>query len=81
MNNTTKAPAEKSIHTVAIYGSNTLMGIAEPSAAAPEQLMPYGAAAKAIFVKANGLQAYNESVRCENLYCSEQYEQTSANDR
>jgi hypothetical protein len=56
------------------------MGIAEPSAAAPEQLMPYGAAAKAIFVKANGLQAYNEAVRCEDLYCSEQYEQTSNNE-
>lgn len=25
----------------------------------PEYLMPYGAAAKAIFVKANGLPAYN----------------------
>lgn len=80
MDNTTQTPAEKFIHSVAIYGSSTLMGIAEPSAAAPELLMPYGAAAKAIFVKANGMQAYNDAVRCENLYCAEDYEQTSAND-
>jgi hypothetical protein len=57
------------------------MKITEPHFAAPEQLMPYGEAAKAIFVKANGLPAYNEEIRCDNLYCSELYEQTSANDR
>lgn len=76
MNHTTQTPAEKSIHSVAMYGSSTLMGIAEPTAAAPERLMPYGAAAKVIFVKANGMQAYNDAVRCENLYCADDYEQT-----
>jgi hypothetical protein len=30
---------------------------------APEHLMPYSAAAKAIFIKANGLQAYNTTMR------------------
>jgi hypothetical protein len=30
---------------------------------APEHLMPYGAAAKAIFIKANGLKAYNTTMR------------------
>ncbi len=80
MNTTTQTPAERPIHSVVIYGSTTLMGIAEPSVAVPEELMPYGAAAKAIFVKANGLQAYNEAVRCENLYCSERYEQMSTNE-
>lgn len=63
MNNTSPALAEKSIHSVAIYGSNALMGIAEPSVAEPERLMPYGAAAKAIFIKANGLHAYNREIR------------------
>ncbi len=63
MNITTPIPAEPSIHSVAIYGCNTLMGIAEPSVADSEQLMPYGAAVKAIFVKANGLPAYNRQIR------------------
>ncbi len=30
---------------------------------APEHLMPYGAAAKAIFIRANGLTAYNRRFR------------------
>ncbi|CAG0970043.1 hypothetical protein RHDC4_01219 [Rhodocyclaceae bacterium] len=29
----------------------------------PEQLMPYGTVAKAIFVKANGLAAYNRGMQ------------------
>lgn len=35
---------------------------AEPGHEA-EKLMPFGAAAKAIFVKANGLPAYRKSIR------------------
>ncbi len=35
---------------------------AEPGSEA-ETLMPFGAAAKAIFVKANGLPAYRKSIR------------------
>jgi hypothetical protein len=78
MKKTIPTPAKKPIHSVAISGCNTFMGIAEPSVAAPEQLLPYGAAVKAIFVKANGLPAYNKAFRCQNFYCAEQYEQTSA---
>lgn len=55
--------------------SKSLMKISEPAITTSEQLMPYGAAAKAIFIKANGLTAYNKAFSCENLYCSEEYEQ------
>ncbi len=34
-----------------------------PTEATPEALMPYGEAAKAIFVKANGLPAYRKSIK------------------
>ncbi|MBI5108950.1 MAG: hypothetical protein HZA62_09390 [Rhodocyclales bacterium] len=35
----------------------------QPNEVAPEALMPYGEAAKAIFVKANGLPAYRKSIK------------------
>lgn len=35
----------------------------QPGDSAPEALMPYGAAAKAIFVEANGLPAYRKSIK------------------
>ena len=46
--------------------SNRLMKISEPAITVMEQLMPYGAAVKAIFIEANGLTAYNKAFRCES---------------
>ena len=64
-------------HAAALCGSS-LMKISEPAVITSEQLMPYGAVAKTIFVKANGLTAYHKAFCCENLYCPEKYEQASA---
>jgi hypothetical protein len=38
-----------------------------------DQLMPFGAAARAIFVNANGLSAYNDAIRCGYLFDFEQF--------
>lgn len=79
MNKPTQFAEENSTaHAVAKCESSSLKKIAITSKTATEQLMPYGAAAKAIYVRANGLSAYNKAYRCENYYCAEHYEQTSA---
>lgn len=78
MNKASQVPAENSSHAVAKSERIRLKKITEASEATAERLMPYGAAAKAIFVKANGLVAYNQAFRREHSYCPEQSEKTLA---
>lgn len=77
MNQANQITKEQFFQATALCGSD-LMKISEPTMNASDQLMPYGAAVKAIFIKANGLTAYNKAFRCESLYCPEEYEQASA---
>ena len=63
MNNATQIPDESSLQTTAKDGSDIGLIVAERPMLPPEQLMPYGEAAKAIFVKANGEIAYNRGIR------------------
>lgn len=77
MNQATQGTKEQLIHVTALC-VNGLMKKLERANAVSEQLMPYGAVAKAIFVRANGLAAYNKAFCCGNLYCPADYEQASA---
>jgi hypothetical protein len=77
MNQATQGTKEQLFHATALC-VNGLMKKFEPTITISEQLMPYGAVAKAIFIKANGLAAYNKAFCCGNLYCPEDYEQASA---
>lgn len=77
MNQTTPTSQEQFLLATVLCGCG-LMKIPEPEITASERLMPYGEVAKAIFIKANGLPAYNKAYRCENVYCPEEYEQVPA---
>ncbi|MBU0750662.1 MAG: hypothetical protein KJ787_01435 [Gammaproteobacteria bacterium] len=63
MNNVPQTPGESRLQSTAIDESQLGLMVAEQSMVAPEQLMPYGEAAKAIFIKANGVTAYNRGIR------------------
>jgi hypothetical protein len=63
MNNVPQTPGESPLQSIAIDESEFGLMVAEQSMVAPEQLMPYGEAAKAIFIKANGVTAYNRGIR------------------
>jgi len=77
MNQTTQCTNEQLFHAPALCVDG-LMKKSEPTITISEQLMPYGAVAKAIFIRANGLAAYNKAFCCGSLYCPEDYEQASA---
>lgn len=63
MSNVTQTPHESSPQSAVKDGIDTRPVLVRRPAVSPEQLMPYGEAAKAIFVKANGLAAYNRGIR------------------
>lgn len=63
MDNVTQTSDESPLQSTAKDGSDIGLIVAEQSMAIPEQLMPYGEAAKAIFIKANGVAAYNRGIR------------------
>lgn len=65
------SPIVESIPPIPSDGDALFVGPppAAPCDSAPEHLMPFGAAAKAIFVKANGLPAYRKSIR--SVRCAE----------
>lgn len=63
MNKTTPLPEQTSLHPTAIFGNDILPMMSDLPMDSPEQLMPYGTVAKAIFVKANGLAAYNRGMQ------------------
>ena len=57
MNNVPQTPGESPLQSIATDESEFGLMVAEKSMVVPEQLMPYGEAAKAIFIKANGVTA------------------------
>lgn len=64
MNKIAPRPEQTSPHPPGIFGNDILPMMSDPTTMdSPEQLMPYGTVAKAIFVKANGLAAYKLGMR------------------
>ncbi len=63
MHNVPQTPGESPLQSMAINESEFGLMVAEQSVFAPEQLTPYGEAVKAIFIKANGVAAYNRVIR------------------
>jgi len=63
MNDVIQDPDEIPPQSVVKDGIDIHPILVEPSLVSPEQLLPYGEAAKAIFIRANGVTAYNREIR------------------
>lgn len=63
MKNVTPALNESPSSVGSKDGIDTHRIFAEQSLDSTEQLLPFGEAAKAIFIKANGVTAYNRGIR------------------
>lgn len=63
MSNLTQTQEENPLQLTEKSGADIGQIPAQQSTVFPEQLMPYGEAAKAIFIKANGATSYSRGIR------------------